>query len=70
MPFDASHVKDLLANAEERISQATDEEREKVAWDAVLDIVEDLVEQSKTKIDDIIVKPIIAIIRNRFAIPD
>lgn len=59
-------IKGLL----EKLEQATNEENEKVMWDKALDIVEILIEDSKTKIDDWTIKPLIRIIRRRFDIPD
>jgi hypothetical protein len=61
-----SGIKAILA----KLEQATDEENEKVMWDKALDIIEMLIEDSKTKIDDWTIKPLIKIVRRRFDIPD
>lgn len=42
----------------------------KRAVDAVLDVAEKAVAESETKLDDTIVLPLIALIRNSFNIPD
>lgn len=54
----------------EDIKKATDDQHEKVLWDKALDLVETIVAATPTKIDDIIVVPLIKIIRSRFNIPD
>lgn len=54
----------------EKLREATDEENEKIMWDKALDIIEILIEDSKTKIDDWTILPLIRIVRRRYDIPD
>lgn len=50
--------------------KALPEDIMKKGVDALLDKIEDAVEDSETKIDDTIVLPVIALIRKSFDIPD
>jgi len=47
-----------------------DEDTLKKAVDALLDVIEDKVNESKTQIDNITVLPLCKLIRNTFNIPD
>ena len=38
--------------------------------DRVLDLVENLIEQSETRIDDAVVLPLLRVVRSAFSIPD
>lgn len=52
----------------EALVRATDEEDEKAMWNAALTVIVFLVKSSKTKIDDVLVLPIVEAFRKRFAI--
>lgn len=65
-----SEMRNRVKDALNKMEAATDEEYEKKIWDAALDLIEMLVEATPTKIDDLIVKPLIRIIRRRFDIKD
>lgn len=57
-----------IRGAIDKLKNLTDDADEKEIWDSALDLVEAIVEKTPTKIDDIILKPIIRIIRRRFDI--
>ena len=54
----------------QKLKGISDDADEKEIWDVALDTIEALIERTKTKIDDIILLPIIKIIRKRLGIPD
>ena len=68
--MDKTKLRDAIKAALKKLEEMTDEPDEKKAWDAGLDFIEALVEATKTKFDDIFVKPAISIIRKRYGIPD
>ena len=48
--------------------KATDEADEKKMWDAALSVIVFLVKNSKNKIDDLIILPIVEAFRRRFSV--
>jgi len=63
-------LKERVGTVVKYLEEATNEENEKKIWDKAIDVLELLVEQSNTKLDDFFLKPIFSIIRRRLDIPD
>lgn len=59
-------VNGFIRDVIDKIDDLSDEEAEKIVWNKGLDLLEGVIELTPTKIDDIILKPIIAILRARF----
>ena len=65
-----ARLKEVIKKVVAKLDEMTDEPDEKVVWDAALDLLECLVEMTRTRFDDMLVKPIIAGFRRRFDIKD
>lgn len=70
MSADKAKLREAIKSALDKLEEMTDDPDEKAAWDAGLDFLEELVAATRTKIDDIVCKPIFAIFRRRYDIPD
>ena len=66
----SNELKEKILGITTKIEDATDNDNEKDLWDSALDLVETLVATTPTRIDNLIVLPLVKIIRNHFNIPD
>ena len=63
-------IKEVAGNVISAVEEATDEEGEKKIWDKVLDLIEEFVKETPTRIDDLLMLPLIRLFRNRYRIKD
>jgi len=61
-------AKDRIQTLTKRLEKATDSEDKKAIWDAVLDLVEVVIEITPSRWDNLLVKPAIAFLRRRYKI--